>query len=130
MKLEYGNVNTLQIGASGGGGKVGREFNSELVEELIKQAFRLRPEGFFLKNEAMKADIENAIDFVREAAELKVYCRNVSEVQDKYTALSGGLYSHLLGVVVAETIQHFPNTPVSEIIIRARSELGKAGIKP
>lgn len=107
-----------------------REFKSSDVEELIKQAFRLKPEGFFLKNEATKADIERAIDFVRQAANEKIYCRNVSDLQDKCTALSGGLYAHLLGVVVSETIRHFPTTPVSEIIIRARSELGNAGINP
>jgi len=97
-----------------------REFDPSEVEELIKQAFRLAPAGYFLKNDTYPTDIQSAINFVRAAADSK---------GDKLPEPSAH-YSRMLSSITAALIARDSYFIPSECIESAMTALAKKGIKP
>ena len=97
-----------------------RQFDSDEVEELIKQAFRLAPADYFLKNEEYPTDIESAINFVR----------NVADSKDDKAPEPSAHYSLMLSSITAALIARDSYFIPSECIESAMTALAKKGIKP
>lgn len=104
-----------------------REFKSSDVEELIKQAFRLAPEYFFRGTTEDKIDIEQAIDFVRMAADNINSGALLNSDDDPPVS---DHYSRLLVSIVGARMAANPHMPAVHVIGVVKDELERAGVKP